>query len=84
MQWVLLVVAKHLKHDGFVLDVLNERLCDLHWNLLHQRQKESSVFGKYRLESLQLCVSECVCEHLHSGRGKSPGEILSLHSSEAL
>lgn len=29
MQWVLLVVAKHFKHDGLALDVLDEGLCDL-------------------------------------------------------
>lgn len=30
MQRMLLVVAKHLKHNGFILDVLDEGLGDLH------------------------------------------------------
>lgn len=41
MQRVLLVVAKHFKHDGLGLDVLYEGLCDLNRNLLQQSKKGS-------------------------------------------
>lgn len=43
MQLVLLVVAEHLKHNGLALDVLNEGLCDLNWNLLSQTFKKGGV-----------------------------------------
>ncbi len=33
MQWVLLVMAKHFKHDWLGLYVLNKGLCHLHWDL---------------------------------------------------
>lgn len=43
MQWVLLVVSKHLKHNGLTLDVLNEGLCDLNGNLSNDEQQQEEV-----------------------------------------
>lgn len=42
MERMLLVVAKHLKHDGFALDVLNEGLGNLNWNLRKPLEKGMS------------------------------------------
>ncbi len=82
MQRVLLVVAEHFKHDGLALDVLNEGLCDLNWNLLRQWEKKSI---NTNLLKYSLCVCVCVWERVHSrsGRGKSPEELLCQCSSEA-
>ncbi len=33
VQWVLLVMAKHFKHNWLGLYVLNKGLCHLHWDL---------------------------------------------------
>lgn len=43
VEWVLLIVAKHLEHDGLGLDVLYERLGDLHRDLYLGRGKLRST-----------------------------------------
>ena len=42
MQWVLLVMAEHLKHDGLCLDVVNKRLGYGHCEL----QIRANIFSK--------------------------------------
>lgn len=41
VEWVLLVVAEHLEHDGLGLDVLDERLGDFHRNLLFGQRNDN-------------------------------------------
>lgn len=87
VQRVLLVVAEHFKHDGLALDVLNKRLCNFDRNLLQQIKKKEKGFDKLSwnkiVEAQLVCVGADVCVRSHSGRGKSPEELLCQCFSEA-
>lgn len=63
MQRMLLVVAKHLKHDGVALHVLDEGLGDLHGNLLPPRQKEKKRARHTKITRLPR-VFAIVCTHV--------------------
>lgn len=79
---MLLVVAEHLKHDGFALHVLDEGLGDLHRNLLRPRQKEKRKRARHAKITWLMRVCS-VGVHPRSARGRSPEGLPCRRSSEA-